>query len=215
MNSASPQQLLFDMSKNVGMDQREAESLVEPFLPHLATAMEEAFKEYGRVDSETRQKLAGGAHGQVGTRLIWEHVRDQLTGEPGVVFCDKLGFLKVVIDNQIILRFKRLNCDLLARSQGSSQAKAWFGNEPVRGIDSNLTRLTFGYRPESNWLTCEQFYVTHQSSFQSLSWASELIVVAAGSEEESVDSAAQHSLPDIRLKSLLRKPENADAEREA
>jgi len=199
--------MLFEVGEPQSFDQARAEMLVEPLLPYFAEAFHGAFTEFRLgVDETTRAKFSGRVRGQVVTELAWVHVQDQLTEWDEIEFCSKLGFFKVIVDSEIVIRFKRLNADLLAKSD-TDQSKAWFGNQHIDGIDDSLLRLTFGYRPERNWMTCDSYYLTHQSSCQSLAWASTVSVVNADVLVDADDdiSQAAHGLPGIEIKPLLPK----------
>ena len=216
MNPANLQTMLFDLGELQSLDQTRAESLVEPLLPYFAEAFYGAFTEFRlNVEESTRLKFDGRVRGQVVTRLAWAHVRDQLTEWGEVEFSNKLGFFKVIVDNEIVIRFKRLNADLLADSKDTDQSRAWFGNKHIDGINDDLLRLTFGYRPERNWMSCHNYYLTHQSSFKSLAWVSTVKVVDAHIAIEADDEKGRpaHGLPGIEIKPLL--PRAVDLEEQA
>lgn len=179
------QQFLFPANPDATVSQKRAEEILKPYLGMISEAIDAAFKEFlAKSDPSLRRKLLSSTRGQVVTNLIWEAVRDNLTGaDKDIVFCDKLGFLKVIFNDEIVVRFKRLNAERLASSQRTEQALAWFSNRPLQGIADKLLRVNFGYRPEPNWATCSQFFLTHQRSFSALDWCTEFQLV-----DEPLDS---------------------------
>lgn len=189
------QAFLFDTDCPGNISQQRAQELVEPYLAGFARATQAAFRGLNSMDREVRDKLRPSVRGQVVTDLIWSHVQDELTEMDGVEFCQRLNFFKAIIVGEVVVRFKRLNNHLLAASEGTDQAVAWFGNQPISGIPSHLLRLNFGYRPDSHWLSCSEFYVTHQSSFKTLAWHSPLQNVYADNETER----SAHGLPPIEI----------------
>lgn len=208
MNLANPQTMLFDLGEPQSFDQARAEASVEPLLPYFAEAFFGAFTEFRLgVEEATRAKFGGRVRGQVVTELAWAHVQDQLTEWEEIEFCNKLGFFKVIVADEIVIRFKRLSGDLLADSNDTDQSRAWFSNQHIDGIDDDLLRLTFGYRPERNWMSCNNYYLTHQSSFKSLAWVSTVNVIDSDVEIVTDDERGQsaHGLPGIEIKPLLTK----------
>lgn len=190
------QPFLFEDCAPTSISQERAQELLEPRLPMLTNALQGAFDEFKTgITPGTRRKLKNGVRGQNVTNLIWEHVRDEFTGCEGIEFCDRLGFFKLLIENEVIVRFKRLNSNLLAMSKATEQAVAWFGNEPLAGISDTLLRVNFGYQPEAGWTSCEKFYLTHQSSFSRVSWVSRLQVL----RDEPVSSSPPHGLRAIEI----------------
>jgi hypothetical protein len=179
------QQFLFPANPDASVSQKRAEEILKPYLGMISEAVNAAFMEFlAKIDPSLRRKLLTSTRGQVVTNLIWEAVRDNLTGaDKDIVFCDKLGFLKIIFNDEIVVRFKRLNAERLAASQGSEQALAWVSNRPLHGIADHLLRVNFGYRPEQNWATCSQFFLTHQRSFTTLDWCTEFQLV-----DEPIDS---------------------------
>ena len=197
------QGLLFQPGTPGSGSQARSQELVEPFLPHLASAFQGAFNEFSQnVTQDTRLKLYGPTRGQIVTNLTWEHVRDALTGLDGIGFCDQLGFFKVLIENEIVIRFKRLNHQLLAASEDTPQALAWFANEPIRNFDPSLFRVNLGYRPDGDWLSCSEFYLTHQASFTALDWVSDIHVLT-DADADQIESPAD-GLPRVEITPLQR-----------
>ena len=194
----SIQRMLFCSDQNREANQQRAVELVEPLLPNIAAGFESAFNEFrNNILVETRSKLYPAVRGQNVTCLIWENVRDQLT-DFNVEFCDNLGFFKVIVANEIVIRFKRLNGELLATSKDTEQAKNWFANEPISGVADHLMRVNFGYRPEHDWLSCQEFYLTHQTGFTTSGWVSDVTVDAS----ESVPTSNSFGLPQVQISPL-------------
>jgi len=194
------QKLLFVEESIHHVSQERAQELIEPLLQSLTRAMFGAFDQFrDDVGKDTHAVLSRRVKGSNVTDLIWEHVRDNLTGEPGVQFCDKLNFFKVVVANELVIRFKRLSSDLLVLPSHTVQAVSWFCNEPIDGFDNNLLRVNFGYRPERDWLSCKEFFLTHQSSTKSICWSSRLELADETLPFSSEASDKPHGLSAIKI----------------
>lgn len=165
------QMQIFDTGTPGRMSQEEAINVAEHYYRYFVVAVYDALDIYHENPNTFTEKIAPFVKGQCVTNLIWANVRESLVGFEGVEFCDKLNFFKLILGNKVIVRFKRLNRGLLAISEATDQAVNWFGNAPLEGIDSRLTRLTFGYQPEENWVDCTNFFLTHQTGFKTLDWA--------------------------------------------
>ncbi len=123
----------------------------------------------------------------------------------GIEFCDELHFFKVRIEDRLIVRFKRLNKNLLAISEDTDQALAWFANEPLRNIPSHLLRLNFGYQPSWDWKSCNAFFLTHQASFTHLEWASSIPNYAdASGIVTSTQDGSDHGLKPVKIVPLAQ-----------
>ncbi len=199
MQNAQYQHFLFATSNPPIVDQRRAQEVIEPYLPDIAMAFQQAFEKFAGLDLDARARMRSGTKGHNVNDFVCSYVADALQGLPQIECCERLNFFKLIIKDEVVIRFKRLQNDLLARSAPSDQAKAWFSNSPIPGIPDHWLRCNFGYIPKSTWMACDHYYFTHQSSFYSLDWVSDVFVkhpgMLTGQVGSFVAGQREHGLP--------------------
>ncbi len=89
-------------------------------------------EKFAGLDLDARARMKSGTKGHNVNDFVCSYVADALQGLPQIECCERLNFFKLIIRDEVVIRFKRLQNDLLARSAPSDQAKAWFSNSPIR-----------------------------------------------------------------------------------
>ena len=143
----------------------EAETLLKPLLPELLMSHQEAL-EYWHTCVQTMPRLGlddtkNQARARVISNFIAAEVKAKFSEREGLTLTDDSGFVIMVINKKIAVRFKKLDRKLRPSNILTRQQQNFATQGLLPGFPPEATNLTFGHKLNSTgtdfdgfWLQC-------------------------------------------------------------
>jgi hypothetical protein len=159
---------LFSWERDGLLDEPRATELTRPFWSTLVSIWQGSHEQWLEIPDGPRGRLA--QFKIVKSSVLNAFARSiafETLGETAqIAHCRKLGFWKwYLIDSETghhaLLRFKVLRSDLLVSPSKTRQARAYYNNAPIEGLDNSATRINVGCTIgidgiEAMYLTCQR-----------------------------------------------------------
>lgn len=221
----STQQALFDPRPNL-LSRRVVERITRPYREALIETYYHSFARYITcIDEDYRASIEQSP--TVRPSMLQAYAVSQGIRELQEIDEDSFGTrithcrlpnLKMVMlqrsRNKIILRWKKLNSDLLVPRQSMCSQKAhdYFNHEPVPEIDNTATRITIGYTVAPTGCVLTGVYLSSQIG-ETLRFAIELWhhsnSIEIGAEESSTNNPPEPPAP-IRISTAQTRQRRAE-----
>jgi hypothetical protein len=140
--------LLFDLVPDGTPSQQEAQQIISSIASDLCQCWHVGWNDWITHVSEVgRVKLSKRSRANNVNDFAVCAARERFANRPGTSMDNVLGFFKLYVGTNaaIVLRFKRLNQDYLARNVKTQQQRRYYLNQPIAGIYPGAVRLTCGY----------------------------------------------------------------------
>ena len=149
----------------------EVQAILAPYSSELVDCIETGWHDYhSEVTESGRARLEARTRASIVSDFARDRAMNVFSGRPGLRPCMDLGFFKVYVDDRIVIRFKKLDSELLAANVQTEQQRDWFNNEPIRGMQNDCLRLTVGYRLTPAADQIADILITWQPSWRVIGW---------------------------------------------
>lgn len=119
-----------------------------------------------------RGRLQVGDEAMSIASLIYRQVEEHFHDEKNACLSRQLGMRLLIIEDSIVVRFKRLDSNFTACPTNSPQDARWWRHEPIDHFPNYLLRLTVGHTLEGD--NIDQVFLTWQPNVSRLGWAQPL-----------------------------------------
>lgn len=144
---------------------------LKPYMPIVKECWHGGMVDFkGEITERGRGRLSPISRGANVNDFAVAIAKELFASHPEVRFCEELGFAKWYFPGGIVGRFKKLDWDRLAIGIKSPQAKKYYANAALAGIDNDAMRITFGYLAHKVTKDIEEVCVTFQWSPNNLAW---------------------------------------------
>lgn len=131
-------------------DQLSQDSCIHLLAPHFDVFSGALFGAWNRwmdsIHPDTRADISTMQRGGVIYDLACARARVLIATQEGLEPCDELGFFKVYVQDQLVVRFKKLRNDYSVNLSGATdQCREFYHNSDLSGIRGHCQRLTCGY----------------------------------------------------------------------
>lgn len=143
----------------------EAESLLKPLITDLFETHQKALALWHHCVSLIPSLGLDDTKNQARARVISNHIAAEIkakfTGRDGIILTEDMGFLVMVLDEKIAVRFKKLDRKLRPSNIPTKQQYDFSTQALLPGFPPEATNLTFGHKLnqtgtdfEGFWLQC-------------------------------------------------------------
>lgn len=124
----------------------KAQSLLQPDrVPAFVRALKNSMHVWNTTLSQSQLVLSSSTRAGVINDYWYYFANQQLGGKAGISVQQEQLQRFLVVDDQLIVRFKLVDQNLRSRNYPTSMSKNWNNQLPLKGIPS-LSRCEFGYR---------------------------------------------------------------------
>src|ERR1039458_2691560 len=124
-------------------------SRLERIHPILADASHAAFQRWLKIPTSQRAALD---HPRTFANVIWgffcAEATTRLASESGITLTHKYNTLGIVVDDELMLRFKRVNRQGLSRNYATQTSLRFYGQIEIPGIPATCARAEIGWRED-------------------------------------------------------------------
>lgn len=140
-------QLLTEKPGIVSLD--EAEQLLGPSLPLIRDCFDQMVAEVADVlarDPEFAATLTTRSKASIVNDHVVRAIETRFAGKPGIRITRDRGFLVLIVNDRIVVRFKKLDRKLRSRNILTNQQRALLRQENLPGLPPDCTVVVAGYR---------------------------------------------------------------------
>jgi hypothetical protein len=182
--------------------QEEAEAILNPHLPILWECLNDAWQWVQNLltwDADARQTLMGRSRACIMYERATRLIEQRFNGMTGIRLARQRGFLQVVFNERLSLRFKKLRPGLRSSNvRTNAQRNIYFQHE-FENFPPAATELTLGYLTDKAWMQIDGAFITCPVSWDRLKWSMPLLPPASGAQPV-LEPLPQPELPLIRAK---------------
>lgn len=149
------------------VSQSEAESLIKPHYQLLLGCYKDAWSQWQRLEAE-EPDLGARTRATYLSDRIWYLVKLRFQGVDGVRVFENTTIRVLIIDERLMIRFKKLDKRLRSKNVQTKQQVLWVLQLPIPDIP-DMPRLTFGYVLNRLQTDIERFAVTMPKG-KSVAW---------------------------------------------
>ena len=130
-------------------NERSVRAMLEPFHAILADASRAAMQQWLKIPPAQR---AAFDHPRVFANVVWSLFRNEatarFTGFPGVTLTHKFNTFGIVVNNQVMLRFKRVDRRGMSRNYATQTSLKFYAQCELPGIPAVCPRAEIGWRED-------------------------------------------------------------------
>ena len=157
----------------------ESQKCLDPYYSKIATAVLEGFNDYLKIASCTVDKVG---FIEYKTRTKANMIHDCITMRVKQSFNDEIeievgewnGIFGIKINEDLFIRFKKLNEDYSPSSAATKQSKKYLNQHPIDGLPEEPMFLFAGYTPDKTWTKITGIYIACWNGEQS-QWVEEIL----------------------------------------
>ncbi|WP_339747121.1 hypothetical protein [uncultured Rubinisphaera sp.] len=151
-------------------DQAKVSKILQPFVSDLATSVVKGYTDvYAFVSSEGIGRASNCSLANLLNCYIIERAKERFVSLEQVQICKQMNIFKLIINDEIVVRFKKLRQDYTVMPSRTKQSRDWFTNCPIAGIPDHLLRVNVGYQLNQDHDIVD-IAVTHQSTTECVAW---------------------------------------------
>lgn len=164
---------LFDMTPVGALTQEQVQEIISPIQSELCQCWHDGWHDWMNEVSELgRSKLLKRSRANNVNDFAVHSAATRFANRTDVTPDRALGFFKLYVGGaQIVLRFKRLSPDHLAKNVRTAQQRAYYRNEYIPGIYPGAMRLTVGYVLDAIEGDIHDILITSQLGQKYLLWS--------------------------------------------
>jgi hypothetical protein len=166
--------LLFNLDPEGSPSQDEAKQIIAPFASELCQCWHDGWNDWmTEISAVGRSKLSKRSRANDLNDFAIHAAIGRFSNRPNIILDTELGFFKLYIGAtaEIVLRFKRLNRDHLAKNVRTDQQRRYYFNQPIAGIYPGSMRLTCGYLLDPIEGNIQDVRITSQYGQKLLIWS--------------------------------------------
>jgi hypothetical protein len=125
----------------------EAQPILRSHLPALARSMAQAVRTLNDLPNPSPMALDATGQATFLSQHFYYFASVNMDGDPRIRFRKDQLQRYIVVDERLILRFKKFDVNLRARNYPTEHARHWVTQIPLKGLPE-VERLELGYRPD-------------------------------------------------------------------
>jgi hypothetical protein len=167
------------MTKRNILSFEEAQQALTPYYDKLANAVLEGFNDYLKVHNCAAERI-GFVEYEIRTKanLVHDHIKIRIKEaffDVSEVETGKWkGIFAVKINDDLFIRFKKLNDDYSASNFQTNQTKNFLNQLALEGFPEEPTFLFAGYQPDKTWTGIKGIYIACWEGDQ-IQWVEEIL----------------------------------------
>jgi len=167
------------MTKRNILTFQEAQQILAPHYDKLANAVLEGFNDYLKVRNCAAERV-GFVEYEIRTKanLIHDHIKNRIKEaffDVSEVETGKWkGIFAVKINDDLFIRFKKLNDDYSSSNSQTKQTKNFLNQLVLDGFPEEPTFLFAGYQPDRTWTGIKGVYIACWEGEQ-IQWVEEIL----------------------------------------
>jgi hypothetical protein len=177
------------------LSREQAIEILSPHLQAIEDCIKEAWKQwerFGEIAPELRKPFNAAERAMFIYRHIVENAKHKFCEIEGVQISEKRGFLSLIFDGKLVLRFKKFDRGLRSSGIPTRQYEIWKSQQMMPGFEQ--TRIIGGYRVDSLKRSLFDIHITCPIGSQN-EWSFELQkglsvdvekIIPESSEERSI-----------------------------
>lgn len=140
------------------ISQSEADIILEPYKESLRLCVSMAWRYYNEHYGHVHHLHTPRTRASILHDLMVHNARKNFEGKPGIEMRDMRGLFLLIVDGQLLIRFKKLDEDKMSRSIPTRQTEDFLAQMDLPGMPPRATAIIVGY--ELNRLQTEMAAIT-------------------------------------------------------
>jgi len=167
----------------------EARGLLDPHIPTLKKCVDAGLDDFNVKHGSDRHYLSPHSRAMIIRDLIIFHVRKAFDGKEGVSIMERGRLFLLNIGGEILLRFKKMNEQMLASNVPTKQAMDFSRQQlSFEGFLPAVTNMNVGYIPNDVWTHPDRVIIACPNGMSSNHWYMDI------TEEGQVKVAPVHRI---------------------
>lgn len=191
----------------------EVQECLATLTPHIRRAAEGAFERFRGLSPADRLDLAQGrVYANMIWSFFWSEMRRTAARVPGCVLLERNGTVDLIVNDQVLLRFKRVSRKLLSRNYPTQTNLAFYAQHELPGIPASLPRLEIGWREDNLRLALGSLHVIMRVE-RRVAWSIPIHEERGGVLALQPTAASSSKAPRVRSRKLEVTPVDESAAR--
>ena len=191
----------------------EASARLDPHIDALVECVSggwQTWEELAMVRPDLTKESSSRTRASWVNDQIWARARRKFAATPGARIIEQRGCLVLILDEETVLRFKKLNRRRLASNIATTQQVAYYRQEVLPGFPAEAARLCVGYQLDLTQTKIAAIFVTYQKDGMIL-WSFPIEVVEPSTRFVAISDEAVAKKSRVHRKQLENPAENGRA----
>lgn len=189
---------------------KDAQEILQPIHENLIHVVQSGFSDWLQMRQFSNSLDGGAVNYKPRTKagIIHDHIekyaRNEFTNQEGITVDDFNGVFGMVVQNELFIRFKKMDSTYSVRSLYTKQHKKYMGQQQIDGFPSEPTFLFAGYIPDKTWSAIKGIYVACWFG-ETLEWVDEFGRYSAEQAVLDFDQREDKTIREIERRIKLKR----------